>query len=204
MAEFAINYFQKQKRGNEIGILFKKKDKDWTWKDISTLIKYSPKPITSSLLLLCDNDLQKGSLCSFMCIMRYMGDENLKKNQTLTDCVYELLTLCKENPPLNDEIYCQMMKQLTNNTSKEPESLLKGWRLFTIITSYFTSSDILKPYLLNFIKIVAFDKKRSCHQTAMTCLKNLEQTLKYGGRKLLLSASEVEAITVCSLFLFHN
>ncbi|CEF59852.1 Unconventional myosin-XV [Strongyloides ratti] len=195
MAEFAINYFQKQKRGTEIGTLFKKKDKDWTWKDISNLIKYSSKPITNSLLLLNDNELQKKSVDSFMCIMRYMGDENLKKNQTITDCVYELLTICKENPPLHDEIYCQMMKQLTNNTSKVEDSLLKGWRLFTIITSYFTPSDILKPYLLNYIKIVAFDKNRSCHQTAKTCLKNLEQTFKYGGRQLLLSASEVEAIT---------
>lgn len=195
MAEFAINFFQKQKRGTEIGTLFRKKDKDWTWKDISNLIKYSSKPITSSLLLLNSNELQKGSVDTFMCIMRYMGDENLKKNQTITDCVYELLTICKENPPLHDEVYCQMMKQLTSNTSKIEDSLLKGWRLFTIITSYFTTSDILKPYLINFLKLIAFDKNRSCHQTAMTCLKNFEQTLKYGGRKLLLSASEVEAIT---------
>lgn len=49
--------------------------------------------------------------------MRYMGDENLKRGQTLTDCVYELLAICHQNMRLRDEIYCQIVKQVTNNRS---------------------------------------------------------------------------------------
>uniref|UniRef100_A0AC35U717 Unconventional myosin-XV n=1 Tax=Rhabditophanes sp. KR3021 TaxID=114890 RepID=A0AC35U717_9BILA len=195
IAEFALKNFHRPKTGSEALFTFRKKEKEWTWKDVSDLIKFSSKPIGHMLLKDQDNVMNKGAIDSFVCIMKYMGDESLKRNQTVTDCVYELLTLCLQQPQIHDEIYCQIIKQTTNNRSKSDTGLTKGWRLFSILTSYFACSDAFKPYLINYLQSASFDEHRSCYQTARTCLNNLKQTFKYGGRKMLLAGSEVEAIT---------
>ncbi|VDN36185.1 unnamed protein product [Gongylonema pulchrum] len=128
--------------------------------------------------------------------MRYMGDENLKRGQTLTDCVYELLMICHQYQPLRDEVYCQIIRQTTNNKSTRADSSIRGWRLFSILTAYFDCSEVLKPYLFKYLIDMASDPRRAYHGTASICLQNLVKTFKYGGRKFLLSGREIEAITM--------
>lgn len=92
-----------------------------------------------------------------------MGDENLKRSQTLTDCVYELLSICHCYVPLRDEVYCQIIKQLTANRStrrSSEEGQLRGWRLFSIITAYFACSDTIKPYIIKYLSDIANDDRR--------------------------------------------
>ncbi|VDD88675.1 unnamed protein product [Enterobius vermicularis] len=170
-------------------------DKDWTWKDWTEKVKYTNRPISHSLLKLEGNEMDKLAVDSFLCIMRYMGDENLKRGQTLTDCVYELLAICHQNMRLRDEIYCQIVKQVTNNRSPKTNSASRGWRLFSILCAYFDCSIVFRPYLLKYLADVADDPKRAFHGTAATCLQNLKKTFSYGGRKFLLSGAEIEAIT---------
>lgn len=95
--------------------------------------------------------------------MRYMGDQPLKKGQTLTDCVYELLMICHRHPPMRDELYCQIMRQTTNNKSQRAESAIRGWRLFSIMTAYFDCSEVLKPYLMKYLSEAAGDTRRAYH-----------------------------------------
>lgn len=69
--------------------------------------------------------MQKSQLRSFLTrvliecsgIMRYMGDEPIRRGETLTDAVYRLLLICHKNPALRDEVYCQIIRQTTNNKS---------------------------------------------------------------------------------------
>uniref|UniRef100_A0A0R3S326 MyTH4 domain-containing protein n=1 Tax=Elaeophora elaphi TaxID=1147741 RepID=A0A0R3S326_9BILA len=128
--------------------------------------------------------------------MRYMGDENLKRGQTFTDCIYELLMICHQYQPLRDEIYCQIIRQTTNNKSSKASTSIRGWRLFSILTAYFDCSPVLKPYLFKYLTDMANDPRRAYHGTAFICLQNLVKTFKYGGRQFLLSGSEIEAITM--------
>ena len=58
-------------------------------------------PITSPLLKLTSNELNRLAVDCFLAIMRYMGDHPMAKNQTEVDCVYTVLVVsCAENPCL--------------------------------------------------------------------------------------------------------
>ena len=41
------------------------------------------------------------------------------------------------------------------------------------VASYFTCSDLLKPFLFKYLETAAYDKRRAYHGTALVCLHNL-------------------------------
>lgn len=102
---------------------------------------------------------------------------------------------CHKYEMLRDEVYCQLMKQTTNNKSPNPDSCQRGWRLFSIVAAYFTCSEGLRPYLNKYLETAAYDKRRAYHGTATVCLQNLRKTVKYGGRKNVPSVEEIMAIS---------
>ena len=106
-----------------------------------------------------------------------------------------LLQHCHKYEALRDEVYCQLMKQTTNNKSPNPDSCQRGWRLFSIVAAYFTCSEALRPYLTKYLETAAYDKRRAYHGTATVCLQNLRKTVKYGGRKNVPSVEEIMAIS---------
>merc|ERR1719367_1870708 len=170
-------------------------DGDWTWKDRIDMVKWTDRMITNSLLRLEPPELNKMALECFAGIMRYMGDLGLLKNQHEVDCVNTILMYCHKFEALRDEVYCQIMRQTTNNKSGAPDSCQKGWRLFSIIAAYFNCSEVLKPYLFKYLETSAYDKRRAYHGTALVCLHNLRKTFKYGGRKNVPSIEEITAIS---------
>ncbi|XP_028967897.1 unconventional myosin-XV-like [Galendromus occidentalis] len=170
-------------------------DSDWTWKELTELVKFSKSPLQKSLLPLESPELTKVAVDCFLQIMRYMGDYPMAKGNLEVDSVYAVLSTLHKYPVLHDEIYCQIMKQCTNNKSSRPESCQKGWRLFSIITAYFDCSENLRPYLFHFLNTAAHDKRRAYHGTAGVCLLNLRKTFRYGGRKNVPSIEEIAAIS---------
>ena len=73
---------------------------------------------------------------------------------------------------LRDEVYCQIMKQLTENPLRPSEE--RGWELMWIATGLFNCSQTLMKDLTQFIH-----SRR--HPIAMDCLKRLQRTAR-GGR----------------------
>lgn len=180
---------------------------DWTWRELAEMVKYTKAPIKQSLLKLQSDDLNKRAVDCFLAIMQYMGDLPITGNhhhqgkhhhsqsssQDEVECVYLILMNCHNFPILRDEIYCQLMKQTTNNKSTNPDSCLMGWRLFSIIAAYFDCSETFKPYLLKYLETAAYDKRRAYCSVASLCLQNLRKTFKYNGRKNVPSIEEIAA-----------
>ncbi|XP_074649564.1 unconventional myosin-XV-like [Tubulanus polymorphus] len=173
----------------------KKAKGNWSWKEIAEMIKWTKSPIQASLLKWHSSTANKLALECFIAIMKYMGDYPLAKNQTDLDCVYIVLMACHNTPDLRDEVYCQLCKQSTNNRSKKAESGMKGWRLFGVLTAYFDCSEILRPYLIQFLQTASHDSKREYHGLSAIALANFRKTLKSGGRKNVPSRTEIDALT---------
>lgn len=51
---------------------------------------------------------------------------------------------------LIDEVFCQLLKQLTENRSVQTESVERGWKLLVILLNYFLPDERLRIYLLRF------------------------------------------------------
>lgn len=172
----------------------KEKAAGWTWSGLAELVKYSRVPLQASLLMFESTQLNKLAVESFQLIMKFMWDLPLAKHQKETDLVFSLLKMCREFPELSDEVYCQLIKQVTSNKSQRPESSGRGWRLMIIITAYVKCSDHFEPYLVNFLQTTASDPKREFHGAAATCEMNLMKTFKYGGRKTPPSKDELSQL----------
>lgn len=106
-----------------------------------------------------------------------------------------LLQHCHKFIQLRDEVYCQLMKQTTNNKSPHPESCQRAWRLLSVVAAYFACSDVLLPFLTEHLTSAANDRRRICHGTAAVCLSNLRKTQRCGGRKNVPSVEEVTAVS---------
>lgn len=113
-------------------------------------------------------------------------------------CFSLLIQTLHNNPELCDEVYCQLVKQTTNNKSMKSDSGSKGWRLVSILCSYFKPTDLFKPYLFKYIESSAYDAKRPHNTLAQYSLTSLRKTFTYGGRRNVPSQIELDALIVSS------
>lgn len=102
---------------------------------------------------------------------------------------------CHKYFPLRDEVYCQLIKQTTENESLCPESLQRAWRLLSILAAYFGCSENLQAYIIEHFNSIASDNRKICHGIAAACLSNLRKTARCGGRKNVPSVEEVTAVS---------
>eukprot|EP01147_Barroeca_monosierra_P001592 gene1592-4733_t len=179
---------KKKKKKDEVGL-------SWSWSELAALVKFTKSPIQASLLKLNDSEshLNKLALESFINIMRFMGDY-MAKGKTEADVIEFLLRVVQQHPPLRNEIYCQLLKQVTNNKSERLESCARGWRLLVIITSYAKPSADFEPYLKSYLQAIAYNPQREYRDEAAICLQNVKATVRYGGRAKLPNRQEVLAV----------
>ncbi|XP_042169527.1 unconventional myosin-XV-like [Oncorhynchus tshawytscha] len=83
---------------------------------------------------------------------------------------------------MKDEAYCQVMKQVTGNTSSKTDSCQRGWRLLYILTAFHRCSEVLKPFLLTFLLDACSGPGVHYQGIAKACEQNLRRTFQYGGR----------------------
>lgn len=124
---------------------------------------------------------------------QYMGDLPPMKGQNETDQIFGPIF---NEDTLRDEVYCQIMKQLTENSVQNSEE--RGWDLLFCLTGLVTPTiTTLQKELQEFLK-------SRPHPIAKECLQRLQKTIKAGSRKYPPHVVEVDAIRNRTIQIFHK
>ncbi|XP_026756865.2 myosin-VIIa-like [Galleria mellonella] len=158
---------------------------------------HSREPIRKPLLkkLLENDQLSKHAVIAYIGILKYMGDMPAPKARAVTEYTDEIFKSAITESALRDEIYCQIMKQLTNNKIQLSEE--RGWELMWLATGVFACGPTLLKELVEFLKTRP-------HPIAKECLKRVFRIQKSGPRMYAPYVVEVEAIQHRSLQIYHK
>uniref|UniRef100_A0A182W6G5 Myosin motor domain-containing protein n=1 Tax=Anopheles minimus TaxID=112268 RepID=A0A182W6G5_9DIPT len=161
---------------------------------VEELWKHTRDPMKIPLLERLQNDRAKcdTALMIFTLILKYMGD--LPKSRDQID-VSRIFTPAMADELLRDEVYCQLMRQLTENKIQISEE--RGWDLLWLATGVMLPSQSLQKELFMFLRT----RK---HPIAVDCLQRLQKTIKMGCRKYPPYIVEVEAIRYRTVEIYHK
>ncbi|TRY91722.1 hypothetical protein DNTS_018969 [Danionella cerebrum] len=120
----------------------------------------------------------------------------LKHVRTPIDLTNQIFGPATEHVELRDEIYCQIMRQMTNN--KNGLSMERGWQLLWLCCGLFPPSQLLLKNTQRFLE------SRPREPLALACLQRMQAMLSIEGRKLPPHQVEVDAIQNNSTQIFHK
>uniref|UniRef100_A0A8C9KHL8 MyTH4 domain-containing protein n=1 Tax=Panthera tigris altaica TaxID=74533 RepID=A0A8C9KHL8_PANTA len=118
-------------------------------------------------------------------LMQFMQDQPKPRGKNESELLYELLRLCREEN-LRDEIYCQVIKQVTGHPQRE--HCARGWSFLSLLAGFFPPSTTLMPYVTKFLQ-----ESGPSQELAQKSQEHLQHTVKYGGRQRLPSPGEIQA-----------
>uniref|UniRef100_A0A3Q2DEB6 Myosin VIIBb n=1 Tax=Cyprinodon variegatus TaxID=28743 RepID=A0A3Q2DEB6_CYPVA len=121
----------------------------------------------------------------------YMGDYPIKQSRSPIELTDQIFGPATKHEELRDEIYCQLMRQMTTNSSRM--SLERGWQLMWLCSGLFPPSPKLKRHAQRFLE------SRPRDPLAAICLQRLKEP-----RKLPPHQAEVEAIQQNSTQMFYK
>ncbi|KAL7400691.1 hypothetical protein ABVT39_016104 [Epinephelus coioides] len=192
LEEFSYDYFRPPPKHTLSRVMVTKnrgKDKMWSC---------TREPLKQPLLKKVVNheELAQEACMSFIAMMKYMGDYPSKRMRSVNELTDQIFEGALKAEPLKDEIYCQIIKQLTDNHVKYSEE--KGWELLWLCTGLYPPSNVLLPHIQRFLQ----SKKH--HPLAGDCMQRLHKALRNGSRKYPPHLVEVEAIQHKTTQIFHK
>ena len=154
----------------------------------SQLWAHSKDPLKQPLLKAActDPDVRDVACQAFIAIMKFMGDYPSKQTHSSVEVTDQIFVAAIKEEVLRDEIYCQIMKQLTDNRNRY--SVTKGWQLLWLCTGLFPPSKSLLKHAQKFIET------RQKEPLALDCKRRIQTVMRSGSRKWAPHHVEVEAI----------
>ncbi|XP_044291458.1 unconventional myosin-VIIb [Varanus komodoensis] len=182
LEEFSYEHFRvPEKESISKAVLHKSRARSHLW-------AHSREPLKQPLLKkVCTNpDLWDTACQTFSAIMRYMGDYPSKQERSPVELTDQIFVAAIQEELLHDEIYCQIMKQLTENNNRY--SLNRGWQLLWLCTGLFPPSKSLLKHAQKFMET------RQKENLALDCRRRIQRVMRSGSRKWAPHSVEVEAI----------
>ncbi|XP_074073046.1 unconventional myosin-VIIa isoform X2 [Macrotis lagotis] len=192
LEEFSYDYFRPPPKHTLSRVMISKargKDKLWS---------HTREPLKQALLkkILGNEELSQEACMAFIAMLKYMGDYPSKRTRSVNELTDQIFEGALKAEPLKDEIYVQILKQLTDNHIRYSEE--RGWELLWLCTGLFPPSNILLPHVQRFLQ-----SRKHC-QLAMDCMQRLQKALRNGSRKYPPHLVEVEAIQHKTTQIFHK
>lgn len=180
MVKFAENYFQFDRRGNQV--LANTLDK---------LISHQGDVIRTSLTSM-NSTLSSEAVTCFKQIQAFMS-ESMKKSQAHLDIALSLIQKLLVAPSeFHDEIYLQLMKQTRKNPSQESTEL--GWQLLLMVVSSIPPSKRILPFLLYYCSFNVESLHDEAKKFAAFTLKIALKSAMSEIRKELPTMKEIQSL----------
>uniref|UniRef100_A0A6Q2X190 Uncharacterized protein n=1 Tax=Esox lucius TaxID=8010 RepID=A0A6Q2X190_ESOLU len=184
LKEFSYEYFRPPIKDVNRQVISKNVAPERLWAN-------SREPIRQPLL---KRDVSLLDLC--VPILKYMGDYPTKQMQSPLELTDQIFGPATKDEALRDEIYCQIMKQMTSNNNRF--SLEQGWQLLWLCCGLFPPSQSLLKHTKRFLET------RRREPLASDCLQRLQGSLRMEPRKLPPHQVEIDAIQQNSPQIFHK
>uniref|UniRef100_A0A4W4EIN7 Uncharacterized protein n=1 Tax=Electrophorus electricus TaxID=8005 RepID=A0A4W4EIN7_ELEEL len=197
LKEFSIEYFRPATKDVNRQVISKNAAPERLWAN-------SREPLRQPLLkrLLGNPELSHQALAThplLLCcvpILKYMGDYPTRQIQSPVELTDKIFGPATQSEELRDEIYSQIMKQMTCNNNRY--SMEQAWQLFWLCCGLFPPSNSLLKHTQRFLE------SRRREPLASDCLHRLQAVLRMEPRKLPPHQVEVDAIQQNSTQIFHK
>ncbi|XP_055405139.1 unconventional myosin-VIIa [Bubalus kerabau] len=192
LEEFSYDYFRPPPKHTLSRVMVSKaRGKDRLW-------SHTREPLKQALLkkILGSEELSQEACMAFIAVLKYMGDYPSKRMRSVNELTDQIFEGAVKAEPLKDEVYVQILKQLTDNHIRYSEE--RGWELLWLCTGLFPPSNILLPHVQRFLQ-----SRKHC-PLAIDCLQRLQKALRNGSRKYPPHLVEVEAIQHKTTQIFHK
>ena len=106
-----------------------------------------------------------------------------------------IINMCLRHPQLHDELYCQLLRQLTHRDGPTSHPVQQGWCLLSLVLPFFLP---LRPRVVQYLTAV-LQRNLSSSQPVLTgfaqhCLDTMERVRETGQRKWRPSLQELEGL----------
>ncbi|XP_062852568.1 unconventional myosin-VIIb [Trichomycterus rosablanca] len=191
LKEFSLEYFRPPTTDVNRQVISKNAAPERLWLN-------SREPIRQPLLrrLLGNPELSHHACQAFTAILKYMGDYPTRQLQSPVELTDQIFGPAAQNEALRDEIYCQVMRQMSSNPNRY--SVERGWQLLWLCCGLFPPSNSLLKHAQRFLDT------RKREPLASDCQRRLQGALRMEPRKFPPHQVEVEAIQLNSTQIFHK